>query len=50
VNNRSEGDLVEATARRIEPQASLDANFEIPLVVDLDRTLILTDTLPEALS
>jgi hypothetical protein len=39
-----------AIVRRIEPQISLDTNFDIPLVVDLDRTLILTDTLQEALA
>jgi hypothetical protein len=35
-------------ARRIEPQTSLNANHDIPLVVDLDQTLILTVTLQEA--
>jgi hypothetical protein len=43
-NHRSKGDLVDAAARRIESQTSLDAKFDIPLVVDLDRTPVLTDT------
>lgn len=46
-NNRSEGNFVEATARLVDPHASLDADIGIPLVVDLDQTLILTDTLHE---
>ena len=39
---------MEATVRRIEPQTSLDAKLDIPLVIDLDRTLILADSLQEA--
>jgi 4-hydroxybenzoate polyprenyltransferase/phosphoserine phosphatase len=39
---------VEATAQLSDPLAPLDVDIGIPLVVDLDQTLILTDTLHES--
>ena len=39
---------MDATARRDDWQAPLSVDIRIPLVVDLDRTLTLTDTLQEA--
>jgi 4-hydroxybenzoate polyprenyltransferase/phosphoserine phosphatase len=43
-----EGHFVEATARLTDPQAPLDVDISIPIVVDLDQTLILTDMLHES--
>ena len=39
---------MEATARPADPLAALNVDIGIPLVVDLDQTLILTDTLHES--
>ena len=38
---------MEATAPLAGPRARLDIDIGIPLVVDLDQTLVLTDTLHE---
>jgi 4-hydroxybenzoate polyprenyltransferase len=47
-NNRSKGDFVEATVKPANRQAPFDIDIDIPLVVDLDQTIILTDILYEA--
>ncbi|HEY1472977.1 MAG TPA: UbiA family prenyltransferase [Pseudolabrys sp.] len=39
---------MEATTRLADPQALLDVDIDVPIVVDLDQTLILTDSLHEA--
>ena len=39
---------MEATARLADRQARFDIDIDVPLVVDLDQTLILTDSLQES--
>jgi 4-hydroxybenzoate polyprenyltransferase/phosphoserine phosphatase len=46
-NIRSKGDFVDANSRRDDRRAPLSLDIGIPLVVDLDQSLILSDTLHE---